>query len=142
MRRGYINIYLMLVILVLLASLGSLSSILVSNFRALRNQENAFALEYLAEAGIEFGKDSIKNIPGYYTDGSPRTPLKTWLIEESVGSTMNFKNGGVKIICPSGRGELYAVGFFGVDILTSSGYAFLKIKFEEEPLRVIEWTKF
>jgi hypothetical protein len=140
--KGYITIYLILVILVLLAWVGAVSSILISSFRSLESVTDSFALEYLAEAGVAMATDKLKSTPGYFTDGSPKTPLKSWLIEDSIGSTMGLSRGGFKMVCPSGRSEFYAVGFLGKDILASRGYAFIKIKFEEEPFRVIEWAKF
>ena len=142
MHKGYINLYLMLVILVLLASVASMASITLANLRALRSTEDLFATQYLAEAGMAFGIDKIKSVPGYFTDGSLGSPLKAWLITGSVGHTYFLQKGGFKIVCPSGRGELYSIGFLGNNITAAGGYCFLKIKFEESPFRMVEWNRF
>lgn len=142
MNKGYINIYVMVVTLVLLALVSTAASVLISNMKSMADINDAHTLFYLAEAGIAYGIDQIKTNPGFFTDPSPGTPLKNWLVADAIGMPSLLEQGGFKIICPSGNEELYAVGFTGDDIQTSSGYCFLKIEFEEGPFKVLQWEKF
>ena len=142
MNKGYINIYVMVVTLVLLALIASAASVLISNMKSMAEINDAYTLFYLAEAGVAYGIDQIKTNPGFFTDPAPGTPLKDWLITDALGMTYLMEQGGFKIICPSGSNELYAVGFLGGDIQASSGYCFLKIEFEESPFKVLQWEKF
>jgi hypothetical protein len=140
--KGYINIYLMLVALVLFATLASLAAVLVSDLKMVQNAQNSLMLFYLAEAGRFWGLDKLSANPSFFTDPTAQSPLKRWLVEQSMGEVNYLSKGGFKIVCPSSGKELYVVSFLGGDLLKAAGYCFLKIKFETSPFRVIKWEKF
>ena len=141
MNKGYINIYLMIVTLVLLAFISTATVVLISNMKSMADINDAHVLFYLAEAGVAYGIDQIKTNPGFFTDPSPGTPLKNWLVSSSMGMIYLLDQGGFKIVVPDGSNELYAVGFLGNNILSSAGYCFLKIEYEESPFKIIRWER-
>ncbi|MBU0687800.1 MAG: hypothetical protein KKB81_08180 [Candidatus Margulisbacteria bacterium] len=142
MNKGYISIFLMMVMVVILAAVATAGSVMISNMKSNVAVEETYKLFYLAEAGIAYGIDKIKTSPGFYTDPPAGAPLKNWLVAESLGNTYPMAAGGFKIICPSSGGVFYSVGFLGGDIAASEGYGFIKIEFVADPFKVLKWERF
>lgn len=95
----------------------------------------------LAEAGIEEAKLKIKKDNLWFTDNIKISSNKGFLISSTKGEIFFLKDGGYKIIKDKNRNIIYSVGFLGNEIIDSTSYSFIKIKYEL-PFKQIEWEKY
>ncbi len=103
----------------------------------------AFELKtfYLAQSGLEHGKNLINKDSSWFTEENPVTEDKNRLLTSSSGDIYLFGNGGYKIVRENGKNHLYSIGFIGTDILRSQAFSFQRIEFEM-PFKTTKWEEF
>ncbi|MFA5105048.1 MAG: hypothetical protein WC527_07740 [Candidatus Margulisiibacteriota bacterium] len=96
---------------------------------------------YLAESGLEHGKNLIVSNNSWFTENAPVTDSKNRLLTASSGEIYLFGQGGYKIIREKGKNCLYSIGFIGTDIIKSPAFSFQRIDFEL-PFKTVKWEEF
>ncbi|MBI5399615.1 hypothetical protein HZB07_03250 [Candidatus Saganbacteria bacterium] len=91
---------------------------------------------WLAEAGLEKGKQELGRNLNWYTD-LPYYLVDNvaWLVRFSVGEETDLGEGAFKIVKEKGRDCLYAIGSRGKALVV------LKLTFAAGSLRIIEWRE-
>lgn len=96
-------------------------------------KEQAF---YLAEAGLEVGKNRLAQDPDWYTDLPHSVEEDTnWLIQSAIGEGCLFGEGTYKLVRENGKDHFYCVGKKGKAI------SVLKLSFSTSPLKWLSWKE-
>jgi len=140
--KGFILIYLMLFMMVVIISISFIGKLVSTNILLSSNDLMHAKSFYAAEAGIEWAKSKIVSTPSWFTDilHSPKDDI-TWLLTQADGYTMQVDDAFFKIIKEDGVAVLYSIGYTNQEIKDSRAFTILKIEFENSPFKQILWEK-
>jgi hypothetical protein len=122
--------------LLAIAGLGEIIWCAKTNQNALYKEWQAF---YLAEAGLERAKATLKAFPLRYTDVNEPADLPEGLVAQAIGYTENLNTGGFKVVRVKNKNEVYVFGWSGRG--PARGRAFIKATFETYPFRITKWER-
>ena len=135
-RDGVVLLWLVILLGLLLVSAALLTRMVYNNQVTVTGVWGRTQAFYLAEAGIEKGKQALAKNPNWYTDlPAPSVDNERWLLQLAVGEKSDFGGGHLKIVLEQDRNRLYAVGLKG------KSQAILKIIFSLAPWQVLEWQE-
>ena len=91
---------------------------------------------WLAEAGVAQAKVNLISNQNWYTDSAhyPKNDQK-WLIDFAVGQTTQQGSGKIKVVHEERSGSFYSIGRRG------QGLAIIKIGYQPQPFKVLDWQE-